>query len=68
MNNRVDLIAQMSSRHAVAARHPIREVDKLRTCETASLRMRAIPLIADSDQTASDSSNREDHSNASNKH
>ena len=68
MNNRVDLIAQMRSQHVVAGRQPIRGVDKLRTPETAGALTRTIQLIADSDQTASDSSNHEDHSNASNKH
>ena len=67
MNNRVDLIAQMRSQHVVAGRQPIRGVDKLRTPEAAGALTRAIQLFADSDQTASDSSNRDDHSNASNR-
>ena len=67
MNNRVDLIAQMRSQHVVAGRQPIRGVDTLRTPETAGALTRTIQLIADSDQTASDSSNRDDHSNASNR-
>ena len=67
MNNRADLVAQMGPQHVVAGRQPIRGVDKLRTPDAAGALTRTIKLIADSDQTASDSSNRDDHSNASNR-